>query len=85
MVRLCRKNGINNVFISSLVCRPTYQNTIDEVIRILKLNAETHRYIFIDNFNITNKHLYKDGTHLNKTGLNILANNFLRHLSTVCK
>ena len=41
MVRLCRKNGINNVFISSLVCRPTYQNTIDEVNRILKLNAET--------------------------------------------
>ena len=63
----------------------TNTNTIDEVNWILKLNAETHRYIFIDNFNITNKHLYKDSTHLNKIGLNILANNFLRHLSTVCK
>ena len=41
-------------------------------------------YIFIDNQNIVKeKHLWKDKMHLNRDGLNILANNFIESLNNV--
>ena len=40
---------------------------------------------FIDNSNIEKEHLWKDGLHLNRSGRDLLMNNFLRSLNNFLK
>ena len=77
MVDKCHTYGVKNVFILGLV----YPTRIG-----LPVFARTHEMIvhpcyklsvcYVDNRNITRKHLLKDGLHLIESGKVILANNF---------
>ena len=46
----------------------------------LKEAADKHWWSFIDNSNITSKHLCSDGVHLSKHGQGVFAKNILHHL-----
>ena len=81
IVETCRRGGVLKIFVSSITCRPIYQEKIDEVNELLKYYAGIYNYEFIDNSGIRKEHLKNDGVHLLKSGICILANNFLRHIN----
>ena len=81
IVSTCRAGGVNDIYVSSLVCRPTQQTKINEINYLLQVNAKNYNYKFIDNVCIESRHLWKDRVHLNKEGTRLLANNFLWHLN----
>ena len=81
IVESCRNGGVLKIFVSSITCRPLYQEKIDSVNKLLKYYAGIYRYEFIDNSGITKEHLKKDGVHLLHSGICILANNFLAHIN----
>ena len=77
VVNLCHNGGVNNVIVSGLTNRPSFQSNINEINRLLQLNAGTHNYKYLDNSNIRNEHLWKDKLHLNEEGIILIANNVL--------
>ena len=82
IVQTCNQCGINNIFVSGLTCRPEFETEINQINRLLEENAETGNYIFINNTNIHEHHLWsKDKLHLSKNGTIILANNFLENVN----
>ena len=85
IANLCREKGVNEVFISSIICRKS-RNLNDKVCmanEILKRLCEEHKFIFIDNGRINEKHLWKDGMHLLESGKIILANNFIDSINNL--
>ena len=85
IVKTCRNAGVSKVFISSLICRPAYHYEINEINKLLEFHANTYNYIFINNSNIRDDHLWKDGVHLNDSGICILANNYLYHTNNILR
>ena len=85
IVETFQRNGIKNILISSIPCRPRFQNKVDIVNDLLQHYAGIYKYEYIDNGCINEKHLLnegrKDNVHLNKEGINILSNNFITHLN----
>ena len=81
IVDISRKGGVQNIFVSSITCRPLYQAKIDGLNRLLKDYAAYYNYTYIDNSRIQESHVRKDGVHLNQEGISILANNFLYYLN----
>ena len=81
IAKSCCKGGVKYVLISSLTCRPSYQKDIEEINKILNHYASIYNYVFIDNKCISKEHLWKDGLHLNKKGIILLANNYLTFLN----
>ena len=81
IVEIFKEGGVRNIFVSSITCPLLHQRKVDGVNRILQEYAGHHDYVFIDNACIRERHLKGDGTHLNKDGVIILANNFLSHLN----
>ena len=82
--RQCKESNVNNVFISSLICR-AQKRLNDKVIavnNILKRVCKLNGLGFIDNSNICAENLFEDGLHLNDDGKVILANNFIYVLNT---
>ena len=82
--RQCKKSNANDVFISSLICRPQ-KRLNDKVIavnNILKRACKLNGLGFIDNSNICVENLFQDGLHLNDDGKVILACNFIYVLNT---
>ena len=79
----CRENGVNQVFISSIVCRKFFKDNkfIREVNDFLKTFCTEANFIFISNDNITKDFLYNDGVHLLDEGTNLLVNNFIDNLN----
>ena len=77
VVRRCQKYGVNDIFVSSIPCRPQFQKKVDEINKLLDFNATEFSYKFINNNNIGREHLERDRLHLNEQGINLLANNFL--------
>ena len=80
IVKTCKSRGVNTIFVSSMTCRPLHQIKINQINEVLKHHAGIYDDEFIDNNCIRNEHLRKDGVHLNKQGINILANKLLHHL-----
>ena len=80
-MKTCKSRGVNTIFVSSITCRPLHQIKINQINEVLKHHAGIYDYEFVDNSCIRNEHLRKDGVHLNKEGINILANKFLHHLN----
>ena len=83
VVNKCHIYGINEIFVSGLTCRPYYQKKIEAINKLLEVNAEKYNYVFIDNSDITERHLWKDKLHLNNQGTINLSCNFLDYLN--CK
>ena len=81
IAKSCRKGGVKSVLISFLTCRPYFQKDIEEINKILNYYASIYNYVFIDNTCISKEHLWKDGLHLNKEGISLLANNYLTFLN----
>lgn len=80
----CKENGVNHVFISGLCYRNSrfLNGRIDDINIMLRNGCNDHNFEFIDNKNIqVDCHLWKDGVHLNDRGLEILANNYIKHLN----
>ena len=77
IVKKCHNHAINEIFVSGLTCRPYYQAKIEIIIKLLKSNAYKYNYIFIDNSEIVERHLWKDRLHLSNQGMINLACNFL--------
>ena len=76
----CQESGVNQVFVSGLPCRPSHQKEINEINKLLEINATSYNYEFIPTENIEKRHLYKDNVHLNYDGINLLADSFLNAL-----
>ena len=63
---LCRDYGINDIFISMMICRRSkfLNDKVKHVHFLLKLICEENGYFFIDKNNIDVRDLWKDGIHL---------------------
>ena len=83
LAELSRAYGVNDVFVSALICRAnTYLN--DKVTRVnflLNIICKEKGFIFIENKNIELGDLWKDGLHLLEIGKVKLANNFIQFLN----
>lgn len=78
----CTNSGVEKVFISSLItCSRVDESRIDEINRLLKERCEALDVTFIDNDNIKNSSLWKDGIHLTDDGKTMLAKNYLYYFN----
>ena len=74
--------GVTDVFVSSVTANTRCSFAfISAVNNILKDKCAKYQFHFIDNSNIKKKHLWKDDLHLNRSGKDLLINNFLRSLN----
>ena len=82
LVSTSRRNNVEKVFVSSIMCRPDYQEKVDKINELLRYYTGIYNYTFIDNTNIRSEHIRKrDGVHLTKDGVDRLANNFIWHIN----
>ena len=82
----CVRFGLKNVSVSSVMVNTRRSSAfISAVNNILQDKCATHQFHFIDNSNIKKEHLWKDGLHLNRSGKDLLMNNFLRSLNNFFK
>ena len=79
----CVRLGVKDVFVSSVTVNTRRSSAfISAVNNILQDKCATHQFHFIDNSNIKKEHLWKDGLHLNRSGKDLLMNNFCVVLTT---
>ena len=73
-----KTSGTNDIFIGSVPARSRQYDDeqLNELNYALRTLCRRHEFVFIDNKDITVRHLL-DGVHLNKEGTSILANNYL--------
>ena len=82
IVNTCRQHGIENILVSSITCRPMYQNKVDKVNSLLKYYASIYGFRYIENSRIQPEHIKEsDGVHLIHEGVCILADNYLAHIN----
>ena len=83
MAILCRDYGVNDIFISAMICRrgKFLNGKVKRVNFLLKHICEENGYFFIDNSNIEIRDLWKDGIHLLESGKTKLAENFTYFLN----
>ena len=81
--RYCKEKNVNDVLISSLICRaqPNLQNKVNEVNKILFNTCKLYGLGYINNSNIKVEFLVQDGLHLNETGKMYLANNYINFIN----
>ena len=86
IVKTFRNAGVKKIFVSSVTCRPRYQNKVNKLNELLQHYAGVYGFDYIDNACIVEKHLVKDrrndSVHLNREGIRILTNNFLAYLNS---
>ena len=82
MVQKCRGFGVKRVFLSGIVYtkRIAWQILNDVHDRLVSL-CKSLEINYIDNRNIRETHLFKDGLHLLDTGKRLLAHNFIFNLN----
>ena len=81
IVKSCHNGGVEKIYVSSITCRPMYQEKVDKVNKLLQQYVQIYNYEFINNADIKEIHLRNDGVHLNNEGIYILADNFLNHIN----
>ena len=79
-----KNNGINEVFISSILVKqnPNLTAIVRRVNDMLRDLCEKNGFSFICNDVITTNYLWKDGVHLQDMGAHILSNHFLRFVNS---
>ena len=79
----CKNNGVNEVFISSVLVKknPNLTAIVCRVNDMLRNLCEKNGFSFICNDVITTNYLRKDGVHLQDMGTHILRNHFLKFLN----
>ena len=68
------------VFVSGITLNPNHQSQIRVLNGLLKENTGMYNYVFIDNSDIEEEHLWKDQLRLNNKGTIRLACNVLDRL-----
>ena len=82
MVQKCRSFGVKRVSFSGITYRKRIAwQILDDVHEQLVSLCKGLEIIYIDNTNIREIHLFKDGLHLLDSGKRILANNFIFNLN----
>ena len=83
MAILCRDYGVNDIFISAMICRrgKFLDGKAKHVNFLLKLTCEENGYFFIDNSNIEIRDLWKDGIHLLESDKTKFVENFIYFLN----
>lgn len=83
---LCQQYGVNDVLVSSIICRksPRLQEKVCATNIILQEECRKHGYIFINNSNIPTDCLCYDGLHLNQSGKDLLISNYASYLNSLC-
>ena len=66
MAILCRGYGVNDIFISAMICRrgKFLNEKVKRINFLLELICEENWYFFIEDTNIETRDLWKDGIHL---------------------
>ena len=66
MAMLCHDDGVNDIFISAMICRigKFLNEKVKRISLLLKLICEENGYFSIDNSNIEIRDLWKDSIHL---------------------
>ena len=77
LVIKCHNYGVNEVFVSGVTLNPNHQSQIRVLNGLLRENTGMYNYVFIDNSDIEEEHLWKEQLHLNNKGTNRLACHFL--------
>ena len=78
----CVSYGVKKVFISGITfTKRINQKTLDKVNDLIMKLCEENCLHYINNKNITIRHLFKDGLHLLESGKCALANNFIDSLN----
>ena len=83
MAILCRDYGVNDIFISAMICRrgKFLNGKVKRVNFLLKHICEENGYFFIGNSKIEIRDLWKDGIHLLESGKAKLTENFIFFLN----
>ena len=74
IVDICHKHGVKDVYISAITHRPRFEDEIINTNWMVKAPDIYRGFIFIENYNITKGHIWKDRVHLNDQGTTILMN-----------
>ena len=78
----CVRLGVKDVFVSIVTVNTRHSSAFICVVNnILQDKCATHQFDFIDNSNIKGEPLWKYGLHLNRSGKDLLMNNFLHSLN----
>ena len=73
--------GVKDVLVSSVMVNTRRSSAFFSAVNnILQYKCATHQFHFIDNSNIKKEYLWKDGLRWNRSGKDLLMNNFLRSL-----
>ena len=79
---LCRQYNVKDIFISSIAYTTKANvNYIRNLNKEIKQLCNRYNFVFIENGNIRNTHLWKDGLHLNDSGITVIASNFISCLN----
>ena len=83
IVRYCKEHNVNNITISSLICRSQkhFQHKVNAVNTMLMNRCKNYGLGYNDNSNIEVGFLAQDGLHLSKIGKSCLANNFINYIN----
>ena len=68
---------MKDVYISAITYRPRFEDEIININWMVKAHEIYRGFIFIENYNITKRHIWKDRVNLNDQGTTILMNNFI--------
>ena len=80
--KTCADKDVETVFISSLVFNQRVEwKRIEIINEQLKRNCMNQGFIFIDNNEISARHMWRDGIHLLEIGNIVLANNFIDYIN----
>ena len=81
IVSTCHSYGVKDVYVSAVIFRPNFDQLVNETNNFLRAKQLSHGFVFIDNDNILNDHIWKEKIHLNNKGTVILANNFIKYIN----
>ena len=68
---------VKDVYISAITYRPRFEDEILNTNWMVKAHEIYRDFIFIENYNITKRHIWKGRVHLKDRGTTILMNNFI--------
>ena len=79
----CKTHGASDIIISSVLPRsnPKCHARREELNKLLLDLCVIHNFIYMDNWNMSLKHLRHDGVHLNKSGDDQLLFNLLWYIN----
>ena len=82
LVRICRNNGVKEVYISGVTYRYNPATKVRNLNNFIESKEQIYNFTFINNDNIFGKDIGVDNLHLNYTGIVKIANNIIYAINT---